>query len=380
MTLNKNARAFNGNENYEKNNQNSRLTGYRETNSQQNLSKPQTNNNYNSNSSYNNNNTSYNNNNNFNSRSRLSNQDWDESIDIETRDTDSIRSQDNNSRTKRNPRLYTFFDYMKKSKPLQQQPQPTYDQQPPQRLDTDRRNNNRSLSEIDNQVGYYRIRPQAQLNNQLNQQLSQPLNHQLNQQFIVPSVYSSAPAIAPVAPVIVTPMPISSGFGGFPTTTVRRKPQPRPQPKPKAEVKTKTIVLESDPEEEIVHVIHKPKPKPKQTSQVIYVEDSDDDELAARSNDVVYVQERQPQQIVYAKSPRQSKKVVYVNSAAPKSQVVYREPQESEVQYVYQNEPSVEYVYQNDSNVVYYDDPQPSENVVYVDNYPKVQSQRYVYR
>ena len=223
MTLNKNARTFNGNENYERNNQNSRLMGYRETNSQQNLSnKPQTNNNYNSNSYYNNNNTSYNNNNNnnFNNRSRLNNQDWEGSIDIETRDTDSIRSQDNSSRTKRNPRLYTFFDYMKKKQPLQQQPQPSYDKQPTQRLDTDRRNNNRSLPELDNQAGYYRLKPPAQL------------NHQLNQQVVVPTVYSAAPAIAPtiapVAPVIVTPMPISSGFGGFPTTTVRRKPQPKP--------------------------------------------------------------------------------------------------------------------------------------------------------
>lgn len=129
--------------------------------------------------------------------------DWSEQNDdefsIETRDAESIHSTNNisNQTNKTKPKLYTFYDYMKKNK---NQPENS-------------KNEIKSRNLNKNFVQQNKVKPSSEQVFDFTGQFKKP--------------YSSSP-INTRNKFDLTPdpatMPISSGFGGYTNTTTRRKP------------------------------------------------------------------------------------------------------------------------------------------------------------
>jgi hypothetical protein len=175
--------------------------------------------------------------------------DWDDPIEIESRDADSISEYNNNSNNqkfifnntlkqqqpiqqrnrqqqlkqqheqsnqKNKPKLYTFYDYIHKNKEenFNNANSPSLNHIKPSVY-----NNINNSSNLNNKKSFDYSRNQVLNNTNNNFDQNQRIHsYRLKQEEETPNQENED--------ILITQMPISSGFGGY-TGTTRRKPQPK---------------------------------------------------------------------------------------------------------------------------------------------------------
>jgi hypothetical protein len=158
-----------------------------------------------------------------------------------------------------------------------------------------------------------------------------------------------------------------------------QKPIPEPQIIVKPRQKIEIIESEPEPEEEIVHIVHKSRKNKQPKEQIVYVDESEDDDQYPR-----FIQKQKPQEVMLinrSPSPQPKIKIINSNELNQSPRYVYASPKPQKKQIVYVKEPSspvqYSYSYEDQDDMLPYDN--SFSNNKYLVTAKGQKNQNYVY-